>query len=228
VGDELVQLAAMPNALRTAERTGDRHVANACLESMLLHARNLMEFLIEPYWSTDIHRSDFALEWSPPSSPVKERLLDARPNFDRYLTHLAWDRLDGEAYDLDSERIAYDLVEVMGAFVKRLRDDGNHAAEWFDAYLLQARRLLEQRPVADQELGAVSSERARVTTTEPPDLPGADLPGGPATTVARHVQSALGFAFGLVAGVVDDGLRRATSIPRRILTAAASRRSADD
>jgi hypothetical protein len=37
----------MPKALRQADEAGQDHVAKACLESMLLHARNLVEFLIE-------------------------------------------------------------------------------------------------------------------------------------------------------------------------------------
>ena len=43
----LVRLAAMPKALRQTDEAGQDHVAKACLESMLLHARNLVEFLIE-------------------------------------------------------------------------------------------------------------------------------------------------------------------------------------
>jgi hypothetical protein len=231
VGDELVQLAAMPDALRTAERSGDRRVANACLQSMLLHARNLMEFLIEPYWPSDIHRTDFAPEWSPPNISAKERLRDARPIFDRQLSHLNWDLIDGEAPDHDSELIAYDIVEVMGMFVEHLRAEGNRTVEWFDAYLLQARLLLQQG-AADGEPDKVSSAHERVVTTESqadsPLAPSADLLRGPAAMVGRHVQRALGMAFGFLTGVVDDALRRTTSIPRRLLSAAASRTTRDD
>ena len=227
VRDELAQLAAMPNALRTAERNGDIHVANACLESMLLHARNLMEFLIEHYWSTDIHRTDFAPEWSPPSSPAKERLLDARPTFDPHLSHMTWERLDADTHDHDAERIANDLVELMRAFVEHLRAEGDHAARWFDEGLLQARRLLEQRPVAEQDSRTTRTEGERATSTEPPDVRSADRPKGSAPTVVQNVQSAVGFAFGLIAGVVEDGLKRATSIPRRLLATATSRIAGD-
>jgi hypothetical protein len=232
VGDELVQLAAMPDALRAAGRSGDRRVANACLQSMLLHARNLMEFLIEPYWPSDIHRMDFAPEWSPPNISAKERLRDARPIFDRQLSHLNWDLIDGDAPDHDSERIAYDIVEVMGTFVEHLRAEGNRTVEWFDAYLLQARLLLQQGAVADREPDKVGSAHERVATTEcradSPLALNADLLRGPAATVSRHVQRALGMALGVLTGVVDNALRRTTSIPRRLLSAAASRTTRDD
>ena len=144
VGYELVQLAAMPRARRRADEAGQDHVAQACLESMLLHARNLCEFLIEGrYKSSDIHRSDFTPRWSPPNSPAKARLRNARPMLDRHLAHLSWERVETGAPNDSPERIADDVVEVMGTFVDHLGAEANPAAGWFDGQLRQARVLLQ-------------------------------------------------------------------------------------
>jgi hypothetical protein len=133
----------MPEALRRADEIGYDHAAKACLESLLLHARNLTEFLIEGrYKTSDIHRSDFTSRWSPPSSSAKTRIRSARSMFDRHLAHLSWERVE-DAPDHDPARIAGDIVEVMGAFVDHLEAEANPAAKWFDGQLQQARVLLQ-------------------------------------------------------------------------------------
>ena len=133
----------MPVLLRRADETGQDHVAKACLESMLLHARNLSEFLIEGrYKSSDIHRSDFTPTWSPPNSPAKKRLRDARSMMDRHLAHLSWDRVEVDVPEHDPKRISDDIVEVMRVFVDHLEAEANPAAEWFSGQLQQARLLL--------------------------------------------------------------------------------------
>lgn len=152
VGYELVQLAAMPSWHQKADHDGEDRPAIACLESMLLHARNLIDFLMKGGPDTDIRRSDFmAKKWSPPNKPpkvrlAKKRLDDARPRLDRDLSHITWARVEGAAPVYDLARIAHDVVEVMGTFVEHLATEASPAAEWFDDDLRRAHDLLKEAP----------------------------------------------------------------------------------
>lgn len=159
----------MPGALRRADETGQDHVAQACLESMLLHARNLSEFLIEGrYKSSDIHRSDFTPGWSPPNSPAKRRLRDARPMLDRHLSHLSWERVEIDTPEHDPKRISDDIVEVMRAFVDHLEAEANPAAEWFNGQLQQARMLLDGDPAeSDGVVSESASDMTELAGTRP-------------------------------------------------------------
>jgi hypothetical protein len=131
---------------------------------MLLHARNLGEFLIEGrYKTSDIHRSDFAPEWSPPNDPTKRRLRDARPTLDRHLSHLSWERVEVDEAELDPDHIARDMVEVMAAFVDHLEAVANPAAAWFDGQLQQARVLLAGGDTGDRVVSADTSRAVEPT-----------------------------------------------------------------
>jgi hypothetical protein len=111
VGYELRQLAALPNLHDQAERDGKHYVARACLESMLLHARNLIEFVIEGRTGSDIHRSDYVQKWAPEKSPATRRLRSDRQMLDKALSHLSWERVKGGTPVHDPARIARDVVE---------------------------------------------------------------------------------------------------------------------
>jgi hypothetical protein len=207
VGAELVQLAAMPNALKAAERNGDRHAANACLESMLLHARNLMEFLIEPSWAPDAHRTDFAPGWSLPNSAATKRLLDAREMVDRHVSHLRWERVKDDSPDREPGRLADDLVEVMGLFVEHLEAEDNRAAEWFNGHVLEAHLLLRQRPVGEQEWNLTTSVHEGAAATDSSRVPTSAISLGGLLALACQLRSGLGVTVAFLAGVVETGLR---------------------
>jgi hypothetical protein len=207
VGLELVQLAAMSHALEAAERNGDRHMVNACLESMSLHARNLIEFLIEPNWSADIHRTDFAPGWSPPNSPVKMRLLDAREAVDHHLSHLKWERVTDDSSDREAGRLASDLVDVTGSFVAHLEAEGLHAAEWFSGHVLEARLLLQERPADDPESYRSSAAHERAAPSDSSRGPSSAIPIEGVFALVGRLRSALGVTATFLAGVVERGLR---------------------
>ena len=174
VGYELVQLAAMPAALRRADDAGQPHIRNACLESMFLHARNLTEFLTETSWASDVQLSEFAPKWSPPNSLARRRLRDARPMLDRYVSHLSWARVESGTPDHYPERIAEDVVEVMGAFVAHLEMDANPAAYWFEGHLQQARALLEADRAHGPDLYSTSRTSEHVVAEQDQNVPTAN------------------------------------------------------
>jgi hypothetical protein len=205
VGYELVQLAAMPNALREADEAGQDRVAKACLESMLLHARNLVEFLIESSWDSDVRRSDFAPRWSAPNIPAKKRLQDARPTWDRNLSHISWERIEGgDAPDHYYQRVAGDVVDVMGTFVEHLKAEANPAAEWFDGNLQQARMLVYHDraggPVASY---STSGAHGQVTHTGLAHVPAADSDSGVGGTAPLLTSRALILLIGALERLVE-------------------------
>jgi hypothetical protein len=156
---------------------------------MLLHARNLSEFLIEGrYKTSDIHRSDFAPRWSPPNSPAKGRLRNARRMLDRNVSHLSWERVEMTEPHDDPERIVDDMIEVMGAFVEHLEAEANPAASWFDGQLQQARILLED----DGAGGAVSYD-----VSAKPMLTDTTSGASDRSTRQRHLRPAPTIAFRL-------------------------------
>ncbi|HMF04648.1 MAG TPA: hypothetical protein VKH17_07535 [Acidimicrobiia bacterium] len=178
---------------------------------MLLHARNLGEFLIEGrYKTSDIHRSDFAPSWSPPNNPTKRRLREARPMLDRHLSHLSWEGVEVDEAYRDPDRIAHDMVEVMAAFVDHLETEANPAAAWFDGQLQQARVLLAGGDGAGD--GVVSEDTSRATERTDtgngavgraipfprlPSIPAVAIRvGEPAVAIARRT-------WGLVAGALS-------------------------
>jgi hypothetical protein len=201
----LVQLAAMPKALREADEAGQDHVAKACLESMLLHARNLVEFLIESSWDSDVRRSDFAPRWSPPNIPAKKRLQDARPTWDRDLSHISWERIEGgDALDPYYQRVAGDVVDIMGTFVEHLKAEANPAAEWFDGDLQQARTLVyDDRAGGHVASYNTSGAQGGVTHTRLAHVPAVDSDSGVGGTAAALASRALFLFVGALEKLVE-------------------------
>jgi hypothetical protein len=193
VGYELVQLAAMPKALRQADEAGQDHVAKACLESMLLHARNLVEFLIDSSWDSDVRRSDYAPRWSPPNIPAKKRLQDARPTLDRNLSHISWERIEGgDTPDHYYQRVAGDVVDVMGTFVEQLKAEANPAGDWFDGDLQQARMLVyDDRAGGPVASYSTSGAHGQVTHTRLAHVAAADSDSGVGGTAGALASRAL-------------------------------------
>jgi hypothetical protein len=75
-----------PTTLSAAEGTAQ----NAALESALLHARSLIEFILDkPRRSDDMRPADFYPGWEGPPADVREQLDDERRLLHKYLVHLS-------------------------------------------------------------------------------------------------------------------------------------------
>jgi hypothetical protein len=102
IGFELEQLVEVVITLRSTARDPWPTVAVVALqESALVHARNLIEFLIGrlrndlPCWSaSSMAPRDFVPGWSLDDAST-ERLREALSVADLWLAHLTWDRIDG-------------------------------------------------------------------------------------------------------------------------------------
>lgn len=145
VGYELVQLAKMSRRLQDPTLPGDAH--NACLESMLLHARSLIEFTIEGRGkANDLHRSEFLPKWAPPKGEEAKRLRRAMPVLHKHLAHLTWERVDEGSQEWDYGDVVADLLHVFGAFVAELRAAGAPGEAPLTAALVQARAAIASSP----------------------------------------------------------------------------------
>lgn len=118
VGYELTMTAETSALLRWAP---DGVVHDALLESMLLHVRSLTDFFV--YTSprpkpTDILRTDFAPEWTPPQ-PEATRALAGRDALHKHLAHLTWERVDDgkQSYALAA---AQDIIVIADAWSRHL------------------------------------------------------------------------------------------------------------
>jgi hypothetical protein len=105
--------AATPNARDVIE-------ANAYLESTLLHARNLYEFLVANRKSPrddDLLRTDFTrMDWtaSKHAPDAVRRLAAAIPDVHKHLSHLTWARVDDlTVAQWTPLQIAYDVAELV-------------------------------------------------------------------------------------------------------------------
>ncbi len=103
-----------------AEGLSDGNLYAACMESALVHARSLVQFLDtkNKRYDDDIVPDDFALGWKPPQSEAFERLTAFIPAIHKHLMHLTWASVrDKTPTDYHEKEMAFDVHEVMGEWV---------------------------------------------------------------------------------------------------------------
>jgi hypothetical protein len=104
-----------------------REEANAFLESLLLQARNLIDFFIhDKPRPKDLHRSDYPIkDWSPAPQEAVTWLRPLRDELNKRLAHLTWTGIErGDPTWEPPQRIVRDLVAVASAW-RKLLDDAN-------------------------------------------------------------------------------------------------------
>lgn len=109
---------------------GHRDADNAFLESSLLHARNLIEFLIgrSSRRATDMAPEDFSEGWEPRPEPSIRRLREHLDQIDKHLAHLTWARVDWRK-DATAEywnypELATDVLAVFTEFARFVQSHG--------------------------------------------------------------------------------------------------------
>lgn len=154
LGYELEMCAAAACRLATSTaRDATEH--NAYLESSLLHARNLYEFLVTGKKSArpdDLLRTDFASEdWSAreQSPPAVRRLATAYPDLHKHLSHLTWARVDDVAPPQWTPlQVAHDIAELVGSWAAHVRRHDRSGAG-ATARTLEAQARAVARTLAD-------------------------------------------------------------------------------
>jgi hypothetical protein len=117
-------------------------ISIACLESALLHVRNLLAF-VDPSEESWINIRDYAAKWSPRNSDALKRLRNKRDLLNAHLSHLSWKRVTERAETGANPgwnvwELADDVLTVFTDFVARLQEDDGEAAGWFSGPLAVA------------------------------------------------------------------------------------------
>src|SRR5262249_46831429 len=117
-------------------------VSVACLESALLHVRNLLAFL-DPSEEDWINIRHYLPKWSPPKSEALRGLRNKREPLNAHLSHLSWKRVSersrrGENPGWNIWSLADDVLTVFTDFVARLQEVDEEAADWFSGPLAYA------------------------------------------------------------------------------------------
>jgi hypothetical protein len=99
---------------------------NAFLEAYPVHARALIEFLIDRGSGrnqNDIVPDDFVDGWAPPDSQAAARMLGRLKYMDQHLSHLSWERVEWQRNEAkrkawDYGELTADIVSTFCAFVR--------------------------------------------------------------------------------------------------------------
>jgi len=121
----------------------DEVVHNTVVESELLHARQLIEFLIKTSThDSDLRRTDFAPEW-----PVEKRPADVvtRLNADyllihKHLAHLTRERVQPDLPEWKYQAIPNDVMTLVNAWTNHVDQAAEVSTRELRAHLLWARQ----------------------------------------------------------------------------------------
>jgi hypothetical protein len=127
VAYELIEMDLM--AVRVLRDEYENHH----LESALLHARSLIEFLIgrERRHRNDISPDDFVEGWWAPEGPHTDRLRAALPVIDQHLSHLTWTRVTQGAQSWSYPDMRNDVLGVFADFATFAAAEGCPQSEIF-------------------------------------------------------------------------------------------------
>lgn len=134
LGYEIETLIGLESETEKFGRTGPAIVYHACLESALLHAREVIEFLAgrerngNPWSGQDLQPFHLVEEWPDADPWDLRRHLEL---IDPYLAHLSLERgkIPGDNKDWSLKEIIGDIVEVLREFLGALKlADSRHAA----------------------------------------------------------------------------------------------------
>jgi hypothetical protein len=181
VGYEVDQMTWAAGQLRTLPPTtlsvAERAAQNAALETVLIHARSLIEFMLESRSAaTTCDRTT-----STPGGPVPPtRCGPSSTQSARSCTnlvHLSWDSVQDEAAEWDHRRTVRTIIEQLNAFADHLSDgveqgkvDGSVVRD-LRADLLWARQEMakwdqrELTPRAPSSVASTTSDPFVVTTS---------------------------------------------------------------
>jgi hypothetical protein len=121
LGYEVTQMTWAAGRLRTqsspAASVAEGAAQNAALESGLIHARSLIEFMLdEPRHDDDMRPDDFYPGWVGPPAEVRTQLDAERKLLHKHLVHLTWQRVKDEPAAWDHEHTVRVIVDQLGAY----------------------------------------------------------------------------------------------------------------
>lgn len=122
-------------------------VQNAYLESTLLHARSLADFLVRDSGrKADIRRIDFADEWKPEPDEAVTRVKGSLNDLNKHLAHLTWDRVTNAGpTQWNAAALVTDIVHIADAWSRHLADTDRELFGHFRPHIANALRIVGPR-----------------------------------------------------------------------------------
>lgn len=147
--------------------TDDQRTAwNAALESALLHARALIEFMLDPKkHDDDIRPDDFYPGWAGPPPAVRARLDAERKLLHKHLSHLTWKRVSDEPAAWDHNATVRLIVDQLASFADHLT--GGLEAGKVDRQVVTALRASLVWARGEMQRGPTLTATMPATTTYP-------------------------------------------------------------
>jgi hypothetical protein len=152
-------------------RVADGVAQNAALESALIHARSLIEFMLDPgKYEDDMRPDDFYPNWPGPPEEVRSQLDADRKLLNKFLVHLTWERVTDEAPEWDARHTVRTIVGQLDGYANHLsagaerREVDGAVVRSFRAHLLWARQEMAKW---DQPVLSARAPSTGVTRTGP-------------------------------------------------------------
>ena len=134
VGYEMWIFSEAVQAYSPAVRRSERFQHNLLLESVLLHARVIYEFLFTPCkrkYPEDVRAVQFfddPEQWKPDKSKLCPFLTDNLDRMNRSLQHLSYDRVEYAPNPWDIQTVASEIRAAWDYFLSQLPED---QTQWF-------------------------------------------------------------------------------------------------
>lgn len=122
----------------------DLVVGNALLESMLIHARSVADFLIrDSSYQSDLRRTDFTdLDWQPAPQDAVVRVSAMIPKIHKQVAHLTWERVDHVKQEWSPTVIAADLVRIADDWLTHFTGRNTELSQHFWLLVVRAKQVL--------------------------------------------------------------------------------------
>lgn len=180
-GDDYEQEAAAEAEVQAtlAPKNQAAVVVDALLEAQLVHARNIIEFLIQSVSDrpnrADLLRTDFLPfgvdDWTPGPNSAVGTLNRHIQTINRHLSHLSWDRIvrpSNKAKEWDYPGIAWDVLAVAQAwraFLDQHTTGLTTADGGLGDHLLWAQTLLGPAPARGRMIAPTNSTLLTASTS---------------------------------------------------------------
>ena len=153
IADEVHRCAECAARRDVALSEDDGLVADACLEAMLVHARAVLDFLLnDSRFPTDIRRSTFpGPDWDRPTSELATSLRDDITVVNKHLAHLTWERIDPTQEPWEETGFAAKVVELADEWTDHLAKTDSALAQVMRPWLLYSRQALHSSPPSQGE-----------------------------------------------------------------------------
>jgi hypothetical protein len=119
------ELTQMVDVAQLLPKITNPPVTNALLESVLLHARGLIEFVLDTGRESDIRAKQFDPDWKLRPKPRAKSLRKLKKAIDQHLAHLTWARVKEGQRPWEYDVVA-DVVDAVRDFTATVEKSKPH------------------------------------------------------------------------------------------------------